>query len=81
METPDGCVCRRNHRHVVEIPSSMKKKNQQQKWLVEKSPTIESEEKSTSVNIPKGLVFRTRSGRIVKKPMRFSEYVVIGDSK
>jgi hypothetical protein len=47
VETPDGCVYRRrNQRHLIGIPSAVKKATEcrQQNTVVEQSPTEESKE-------------------------------------
>ena len=44
VETPHGCVYRRNQRHLIEITSPVKKPTEcrQQNTVVEQSPTEES---------------------------------------
>jgi hypothetical protein len=83
VETPDGRIYRRNQRHLIEIPSPVKKTTEcrQQKTVVEQSPTEESKEENSLVQAPTTPVLKTRSGRIVTKPKRFSDYLVYGDCK
>ena len=49
VETSDGCVYRRNQRHLIEIPSPVKKPTEcrQQNTVVEQSPTEESKEENS----------------------------------
>jgi hypothetical protein len=49
----------------------------QQNTVVEQSPT----EENSLVQAPTTPVLKTRSGRIVTKPKRFSDYLVYGDCK
>ena len=83
VETPDGCVHRRNQRHSIEIPNPVKKATEcrQQNTVVEQSPTEESKEDNSLAQAPTTPVLKTRSGRIVTKPKRFSDYLVYGDFK
>jgi hypothetical protein len=70
VETPDGCVYRRNQRHLIEIPIPVKKATEcrQQNTVVEQSPTKESKEENSLVQAPTTPVLKTRSGRIFTKP-------------
>jgi hypothetical protein len=81
VETPDGCVYRRNQRHSIEIPSPVKKATEcrQQNTVVKQSPTEESKEENSLAQAPTTPVLKTRSGRIVTKPKLFSDYLVYGD--
>jgi hypothetical protein len=65
VETPDGCVYRSNQRHLIDIPSPVKKATEchQQNTVVEQSPTEDSEEENLSVQAPTTPVLKTRSGR------------------
>jgi hypothetical protein len=67
---------------LIEIPSPVKRATEcrQQNTVVEQSPTEESKENSL-VQAPTTPVLKTRSGRIVTKPKRFSDYLVFGDCK
>jgi hypothetical protein len=76
-------VLRRNQRHLIEIPNPVKKPTEcrQQNTVAEQSPTEESKGENSLVQAPTTPVLKTRSGRIVTKPKRFSDYLVYGDCK
>ena len=76
-------VFRRNQRHLIEIPNPVKKATEfrQQNTVAEQSPTEESKGENSLVQAPTTPVLKTRSGRIVTKPKRFTDYSVYGDRK
>ena len=71
METSDGSRYRRNRRHLIEIPSPAKKKEECQEATADRSKTADITEKSS--------LLRTRYGRVVTKPKRFENFEVYGD--
>ena len=62
VETSDGSVYRRNRRHLIEIPSPVKKNGKVQ-VASENSSRID-----TTVQSPQDQVLRTRYGRVITKP-------------
>ena len=71
VETSDGSRYRRNRRHLIEIPSPIKKQEDSQEATADRRKTTNITEKSP--------VLRTRHGRVVTKPKRFENFEVYGD--
>ena len=73
VETSDGSRYRRNRRHLIEIPSPAKKKEECQEATADRSKTADIIEKSS--------ILRTRYGRVVTKPKPFENFKVCGDKQ